>query len=54
MADAAFEVEHLCDEIARRGNVDILCGFVLDSSQREQESDIYERMCAKHSTVSSL
>jgi DNA-binding NarL/FixJ family response regulator len=54
MADAAFEVEHLCDEIANRGNVDILCGFVLDSSQREQESDIYERICAKHSAPSSL
>ena len=53
-ADAAFEVEHLCDEIAKCSSVDILCGFVLNISQREQESDIYERMCAKHSGSSSL
>jgi DNA-binding NarL/FixJ family response regulator len=52
-ADAAFEVEHLCDEVARRGNVDILCGFVLNSSQREQEREIYAKMCAKHSTAAS-
>jgi DNA-binding NarL/FixJ family response regulator len=52
-ADAAFEVEHLCDEIAKRGNVDIFCGFVLSSSQREQERHIYARMCAKDSTASS-
>jgi DNA-binding NarL/FixJ family response regulator len=52
--DAAFEVEHLCDEIAKRGNVDILCGFILNSSQREQESDIYERFCAKRSGNSFL
>jgi DNA-binding NarL/FixJ family response regulator len=52
-ADAAFEVEHLCDEIAKRGNLDILCGFVLNSSPREQESDINARTCAKHSTASS-
>ena len=54
MPDAAFELEHLCDEIAKIGNIDILCGFVLNISQREQESDIYERMCAKHSAASSL
>ncbi len=52
--DAAFEVEHLCDEIAKSGNVDILCGFILNSFQREQESDIYKRICAKHSAASSL
>ena len=53
-ADAAVEVEHLWDEIARSCNVDILCGYVLNSFQREQESHIYERICAEHSAVSSL
>jgi DNA-binding NarL/FixJ family response regulator len=52
--DAAFEVEHLCDEMAKRCNVDILCGFVLTSSRREQESDIYQKMCAKHSASSAV
>jgi len=39
-ADAAVEVELLCDEIARRCDIDVLCGFVLNSFQREQESQI--------------
>jgi DNA-binding NarL/FixJ family response regulator len=52
-ADAAVQVEHLWDEIARTHEVDILCGYVLNSFQREQESHIYERICAEHSSVSS-
>jgi len=51
-ADAAVQVEHLWDEIARTHEVDILCGYVLNSFQREQESHIYERICTKHSAVS--
>jgi DNA-binding NarL/FixJ family response regulator len=50
-ADAAIQVEHLTDEIARTHNVDILCGYVVNSSQREQEMHIYERICAEHSAV---
>ena len=52
-ADAAIQVEHLWDEIAKNCKVDILCGYVLNSFQREQEGDIYERICAEHSGVSS-
>jgi DNA-binding NarL/FixJ family response regulator len=50
-ADAAIQLEHLWDEIAKTRNVDILCGYVLKSSQREQESHTYERICAEHSAV---
>jgi DNA-binding NarL/FixJ family response regulator len=50
-AEAAIQVEHLTDEVAKTGNVDILCGYVLNSSQRGQESHIYERICAEHSAV---
>ena len=52
-ADAAVEVEHLWDEIATSHNIDILCGYVLSSFQREKESHIYERICAEHSAISS-
>jgi DNA-binding NarL/FixJ family response regulator len=52
--DAAMEAEHLCDEIATLYDVDILCGYVLNKYQREQERQIYQRICAKHSAVSSL
>jgi hypothetical protein len=52
-ADAAIQVEHLWDEIARKLEVDILCGYVLNSFQRKQESHVYERICAEHSAVYS-
>jgi len=51
--DAAVQLEHLCDEIAKISNMDILCGYVLNSFQREQENHIYERICAEHSAVCS-
>jgi DNA-binding NarL/FixJ family response regulator len=50
---AAIRVEHLTDEVARAREVDILCGYVLTRFQREQESHIYERICAEHSAVLS-
>jgi len=49
--DAAIQVEHLWDEIAKAYNVDMLCGYVLKSFQRELESHIYDRICAEHSAV---
>jgi DNA-binding NarL/FixJ family response regulator len=50
-ADAAIQVEHLTDELARTRDVDILCGYVLTSFQREDESYIFERICEEHSGV---
>ena len=50
-ADAAIQIEHLWDELAKAYDVDTLCGYVLSGFQREQESHICERICAKHSTV---
>jgi DNA-binding NarL/FixJ family response regulator len=49
--DAAIQLEHLWDEITKTCDVDILCGYVLNSCQREQEGHIYERICAEHSAV---
>jgi len=49
--DAAIQIEHLWDEMVREYDVDTLCGYVLSDFQREQESHIYERICAEHSTV---
>ncbi len=50
-ADAAIQVEHITDEFARTRNVDILCGYVLNSLQREQDQ-IYERICTEHTVCS--
>jgi hypothetical protein len=51
-ADAAIQVEQLTDELAKTRNVDILCGYVLNSFQREQEH-IYKRICTEHTTICS-
>ncbi len=51
--EAAIQLEHLWDEIAKKYDVDILCGYVLNDSQREHESHIYERICVEHSVVHS-
>ena len=48
-ADAAIQVEHLWDEIAKTYDVDILCGYALQGFQHVQEKQIYERICAEHS-----
>jgi hypothetical protein len=50
-AEAAVQVEHLWDDIAKTCGMDILCGYVLESIHREQESHIYHRICAEHSSV---
>ena len=52
-ADAAIQLEHSWDEIARRYDVDILCGYVLRRSQFEHESHIYRKICAEHSAAYS-
>jgi hypothetical protein len=50
-AEAAVQLEHLWDEIAKKYDMATLCGYVLKSFQREQESNIYEKICAGHSAV---
>jgi hypothetical protein len=52
-ADAAIQVEHLTDEAAKAGSVDILCGYVLSNFPRDQVGHMYERICAEHSVIRS-
>jgi hypothetical protein len=51
--DAAIQLEHLWDGIAKRYDVDTLCGYVLTSFRHEHKSEPYERICAEHSTLCS-
>jgi DNA-binding response OmpR family regulator len=51
-AEAAVELEHLCEQIARTRDVDILCGYLVSSFQRAQQRDTYDRICAEHSAIS--
>jgi hypothetical protein len=52
-AEAAIQVEHLWDEIATTSDIDILCGYVLTTFQREQQRHIRDRICAEHSAIAS-
>jgi DNA-binding NarL/FixJ family response regulator len=50
-AEAAILLEQLWDEVARTHNLAILCGYSTKGFVREQDSQIYERICAEHSAV---
>ena len=52
-ADGAVQLEHLWDEVTKIYDLDVQCGYVLESAQRETEDDVYGRICAEHSSVSS-
>jgi CheY-like chemotaxis protein len=52
-AEAAIQVEALCNQLAKAYDVDILCGYSLRSVQGGMESPIYEKICAEHSAVYS-
>jgi hypothetical protein len=52
-AEAAIQVEGLCNQLAKAYDVDILCGYSLRSVQGGMESPIYEKICAEHSAVYS-
>jgi hypothetical protein len=50
-AEAAILLEHLWDEVARAHDLDILCGYGTRGFVREQDSQIYKRICSEHSAV---
>jgi CheY-like chemotaxis protein len=50
-ADAAIRLEELWNQIARTYNVDILCGYPLESLRHEEDSYTFRRICEEHSAV---
>jgi hypothetical protein len=44
-ADAAIQVEQLCNQLAKRNGMDILCGFSLSSFYREEDMQIFQKIC---------
>ena len=52
-AEAAIQVEGLCDRLAKAYDVDILCGYSLGTVQGGMDSHIFQRICAEHSAVHS-
>jgi DNA-binding NarL/FixJ family response regulator len=51
--DAAIQLEHVWDRIARICEVDVWCGYVLSDFQREKDSSVLQSICAEHSKVHS-
>ena len=52
-AEAAIQVEKLGNQLAKTYDVDILCGYSLGSVQGGMDSQIFQRICAEHSAISS-
>jgi hypothetical protein len=49
--DAAVEVERLWNELARRRNFSLLCGYRVDVFDLATQSSLLPRVCAEHSHV---
>jgi DNA-binding NarL/FixJ family response regulator len=45
-ADAAIQVEQLCNQLTRRYEMDILCGFSLSSFYSEEDKQAFQRICS--------
>jgi DNA-binding NarL/FixJ family response regulator len=52
-AEAAIQLEHLWDEIAKSYDVDVLCGYFLGTFQARMGSYIFDKLCEAHSAVRS-
>jgi DNA-binding NarL/FixJ family response regulator len=52
-AEAAIQLEHLWDEIAKSHSLDVLCAYPLGSFQGGVGSRVFEQICAEHSGVCS-
>jgi DNA-binding NarL/FixJ family response regulator len=46
-ADAAIQVEQLCNQLTKRYGMDILCGLSLTSVHREEDKQIFQTICSK-------
>ena len=47
-ADAAIQVEQLCNQLSKRYEMDILCGFSLSSFYREEDKQVFQRICSEN------
>jgi DNA-binding response OmpR family regulator len=48
--DATIRLEHLCDELARTFNVEMVCGYPGVAPDHDDE-DVFQRICSEHSVV---
>jgi DNA-binding NarL/FixJ family response regulator len=46
-ADAAVQLERLCNQLTKRYEMALLCGFSLSSFLREEDKQIFQEICSK-------
>jgi KaiC/GvpD/RAD55 family RecA-like ATPase len=46
-ADAAIQVERFCNQLTKRYEMDILCGFSLSSFYREEDKQVFQKICSE-------
>jgi hypothetical protein len=46
-ADAAIQVEQLCNQLSKLYGMDILCGLLRTSVHREEDKEIFRKICSK-------
>ncbi len=46
-ADAAIQVEQLCNKLTKRYGMDILCGLLRTSVRCEEDQEIFRKICSK-------
>jgi DNA-binding NarL/FixJ family response regulator len=47
-ADAAIQVERLCNQLIQRFEIEVLCGFSLRSFHREEDKEMFRVICRQH------
>jgi DNA-binding NarL/FixJ family response regulator len=52
-AEAAIQVEKLGNQLANTYDVDILCGYSLGEVHRGMDGQLFQRICAEHSSIHS-
>jgi predicted ATP-dependent protease len=49
--EAAIQDEELCNQLTKRYDVAILCGYSLGNIEGGKDGEAFQRICAEHSTV---
>jgi CheY-like chemotaxis protein len=52
-AEAAIRMEEFGNELTRTYDADVLCGYFTGHQHKEMETQIYQRICAAHSSIHS-
>jgi len=51
--DAAIRLEQLCNDLAKKHEIDMLCLYPSSSSDGKEDQDSFKRVCEEHSAVHS-